>query len=58
MGSSINEKSNEKAAGSTNATSAPEDVVVDAEGGDASTPGQEGEIEGSWSDYKVIETRI
>lgn len=58
MGSSINEKSNEKVAGSTDTTSAPEDVVVDAEGGDASTPGQEGEIEGSWSDYKVIETRI
>ncbi|RBR13147.1 uncharacterized protein FIESC28_08333 [Fusarium coffeatum] len=56
MGSSINEKSNEKVAGSTDATSAPEDVVVDAEGGDASTPGQEGEIEGSWSDYKRILT--
>ncbi|CAG7556714.1 unnamed protein product [Fusarium equiseti] len=56
MGSSINEKSNEKVAGSTDATSAPEEVVVNAEGGDASTPGQEGEIEGSWSDYKRILT--
>ncbi|KAJ4136049.1 hypothetical protein NW768_003657 [Fusarium equiseti] len=56
MGSSINEKDNEKVAGSTDATSAPEDVVVNAEGGEASTPGQEGEIEGSWSDYKRILT--
>ncbi|KAH7192297.1 P-loop containing nucleoside triphosphate hydrolase protein [Fusarium flagelliforme] len=56
MGSSINEKGNEKVAGSADATSAPEDVVVNAEGGDASTPGQEGEIEGSWSDYKRILT--
>jgi ATP-binding cassette subfamily B (MDR/TAP) protein 1 len=58
MTSSINEKENEKVVGSSEATSTPEDVVVNTESGDASTPGEEGEIEGSWSDYKVNATKI
>lgn len=54
MAPSINEKENEKVAGGSDATSAPEDAVVNAEGGDAPNAGEEGEIEGSWGDYKVI----
>ncbi|KAL6913402.1 hypothetical protein FSHL1_011078 [Fusarium sambucinum] len=56
MTSSINEKENEKVVGSSQATSTPEDVVINTESGDAPTPGEEGEIEGSWSDYKRILT--
>lgn len=54
MAPSINEKENEKVVGGSDATSTPEDAVVNAEGGDAPSPGEEGEIEGSWGDYKVI----
>jgi hypothetical protein len=54
MAPSINEKENEKVVGGSDATSPPEDAVVNAEGGDTTTPGEEGEIEGSWGDYKVI----
>lgn len=54
MAPSINEKENEKVAGGSDATSTPEDAVVNAEGGDAPSAGEEGEIEGSWGDYKVI----
>ncbi|ESU11148.1 hypothetical protein FGSG_12704 [Fusarium graminearum PH-1] len=56
MTSSINEKENEKVVGSSQATSTPEDVVINTESGDAPTPGEDGEIEGSWSDYKRILT--
>lgn len=55
MAPSINEKENEKVIGGSDITSTPEDVVVNTESGDgdAATPAEEGEIEGSWSDYKV-----
>lgn len=53
MAPSINEKENEKVVGGSDITSTPEDVVVNTESGDAATPAEEGEIEGSWSDYKV-----
>jgi hypothetical protein len=53
MAPSINEKENEKVVGGSDMTSTPEDVVVNTESGDAATPAEEGEIEGSWSDYKV-----
>ncbi|CZS83800.1 unnamed protein product [Fusarium graminearum] len=56
MTSSINEKENEKVVGSSQATSTPGDVVINTESGDAPTPGEDGEIEGSWSDYKRILT--
>lgn len=58
MASSINEKENEKVVGTSDATSTPEDVVVNTESGDAPTPSEEGEIEGSWSDYKVIPIKL
>lgn len=54
MAPSINEKENEKVVGGSDATSTPDDAVVNAEGSDAPSPGEEGEIEGSWGDYKVI----
>lgn len=53
MAPSINEKENEKVVGGSDITSTPEDVVVNTESGDPATPAEEGEIEGSWSDYKV-----
>jgi ATP-binding cassette subfamily B (MDR/TAP) protein 1 len=53
MAPSINEKENEKVVGGSDMTSTPEDVIVNTESGDAATPAEEGEIEGSWSDYKV-----
>ncbi|KAF4999995.1 hypothetical protein FGRMN_2076 [Fusarium graminum] len=56
MTPSINEKEKEKVAVGSDRTSTPEDVVVNTESGDAAAPGEEGEIEGSWSDYKRILT--
>jgi len=59
MAPSINDKENENekenVVGGSDATSTPEDAVVNAEGSDAPSPGEEGEIEGSWGDYKVIQ---
>jgi ATP-binding cassette subfamily B (MDR/TAP) protein 1 len=53
MAPNINEKEDEKVVGGSDMTSTPEDVVVNTESGDAATPAEEEEIEGSWSDYKV-----
>ncbi|KAF5021505.1 hypothetical protein F66182_6448 [Fusarium sp. NRRL 66182] len=55
MAPSINEKEKEKANGSE-AASNPEDAVLDPEENTANPPAEEGEIEGSWSDYKRILT--
>ncbi|RGP59629.1 hypothetical protein FLONG3_11145 [Fusarium longipes] len=53
MTSSFTEKENEKVVGSSEAASTPEDALANAGSDHVSTPGEEGEIEGSWSDYKV-----